>query len=224
MPDLTLIPSKKKISQTTEKGSERVEEILQKSILIFASEGYAGLTMRRVASELGMSLSNLQHYYRSKDLLVEAMLLNILNTFQSKIDSIVNAMDKSSRVEQLKSIVNMFFDELSNGVINNVFFEIWALAGRNEFASALTNRLLARERKAMFQLVHGLVPDISDEEAMQRSMVIVGQLFGSMAFRPHKMTKRADVLKLRTSLRETILSIATAPASAAARATFAKSQ
>ena len=51
-----------KSSLTTEKGWERVHAILQAARRLLAADGYGGLSMRRVAAEAGMTLSNVQHY------------------------------------------------------------------------------------------------------------------------------------------------------------------
>ena len=52
-----------KSSNTTEKGLGRAHAILLAARTLLATEGYAGLSMRRVAQAAGMSLSNVQHYY-----------------------------------------------------------------------------------------------------------------------------------------------------------------
>lgn len=207
----TTVPSalKNKSSVTTEKGIERAQQILQAARLIFAAEGYAGLSMRRLAAELGMSLSNVQHYYQSKDLLIEAMLLFTMNTFQSKIDNIATSMNAASRIEQLNSTIDMFLEELNDPVTHGVFFEIWALAGRNAFASALMDKMLARERKSIFKLIQGMSPDISDEQAKLRAILIVAQVEGLMLFRLHKSTQLDEVKAIHAALRQTVLNLAT---------------
>jgi AcrR family transcriptional regulator len=204
-------PLKNKASVTTEKGSERMQEILQAARLIFASEGYAGLSMRKLAAQVGMSLSNVQHYYQSKDVLIEAMLLYTMNTFQAKIDNIAKTMEQSPRIEQLNSTIEMFLDELSDPVTHGVFFEIWALAGRNAFASALMDKMLVRERKSIYKLIQGLVPGISDEQAMLRAILIVAQVEGLMLFRLHKHVQRAEVVAIHAVLRQAVLNLATVP-------------
>lgn len=209
MPSTVHTLLKKKSSVTTEKGEERAQQILQAARLIFAAEGYAGLSMRRLAAELGMSLSNVQHYYQSKDLLIEAVLVFIMNSFQSKIDNITNALDNSSRIQKLNSTIDMFLDELNDPVTHGVFFEIWALAGRNAFASALMDKMLARERKAIFKLIQGMSAEISDQQAMQRAILIVAQVEGLMLFRLHKNTQNADLMALHTALRQAVLNLAT---------------
>ena len=72
-----------KSSLTTEKGWERVHAILRAARTLLAADGYAGLSMRKVAAEAGMTLSNVQHYYSSKELLLEAVLLSTMDAFQA---------------------------------------------------------------------------------------------------------------------------------------------
>lgn len=203
------LPIKSKSAGITEKGQERAQEILHAARLIFATEGYAGLSMRRLASEVGISLSNVQHYYKSKDLLIEALLLYTMNTFQSKIDSIAQAMNQATRIDQLNSTIDMFLEELSDPITHGVFFELWALAGRNAFASGLMDKMLARERKSIFKLIQGLSPAISDEQAMLRAILIVAQVEGLMLFRLHKNTQPAEVSAVHAGLRQAVLTLAT---------------
>jgi AcrR family transcriptional regulator len=79
----------------------------------------------------GMSLSNVQHYYGSKDLLLEALLLTTMDTFQARMDGIAAAMSERSQLERFLSTVDMFLEEITDPVIHALFFEIWALASRN---------------------------------------------------------------------------------------------
>jgi AcrR family transcriptional regulator len=202
---------KSKTSVTTEKGLGRAQEILHAARLIFAAEGYAGLSMRRVASDVGISLSNVQHYYKSKDLLIEAMLQFTMNTFQAKLDAIAQNMHGATRIEQLDLTMQMFLDELSDPVTHGVFFEIWALAERNAFASDLMGKMLARERKAIYKLIQGMSPDISDEQAMLRAILIVAQVEGLMLFRLHKHGKKNEVATIHAALRKAVLNLATVP-------------
>lgn len=211
MPSTLKTSLKSKPSGTTEKGFERAHDILLAARRIFASEGYAGLSMRRVASEVGMSLSNVQHYYKSKDLLIEALLLYTMNMFQEKIDSIANSMSEASRIDKFLSTVDMFLEELGDPVTHAIFFEIWALATRNAFASALMDKMLAREKKTIYKLIHGLVPGMSDEQCMQRAVLIIAQVEGLMLFRFNKGTRRADVLAVRDAVRKAVLNLATIP-------------
>src|SRR6266571_8576198 len=156
----SVLALKNKPSGTTEKGLGRAHEILRAARELLAAEGYAGLSMRRVAAGVGMSLSNLQHYYPGKDALLEALLLYTMDLFQQQIDGISAAMNKASRIDQFLSTADMFLEELTDPVTHAIFFELWALASRNEFASRLMDKMLARERKAIYLLIRGLNPAI----------------------------------------------------------------
>lgn len=202
---------KHKSSNTTEKGLGRAHAILHAARALLAAEGYAGLSMRRVASKAGMSLSNVQHYYQSKDMLLEALLLYTMDVFQSKMDSISRAMTSRPRLDQFLSTVDMFLDEITDPVTHAIFFEIWALASRNPFASALMDKMMGRERKAIYHLIRGLNPAISDDEYMQRAILMVAQVEGLMLFRMDKLARREQFMAVRASVRKVLEALATVP-------------
>jgi AcrR family transcriptional regulator len=207
----TLTSLKNKPSSTTEKGLGRALDILHAGRLLLASEGYAGLSMRRVAAEVGISLSNVQHYYQSKDALLEALLLYTMDLFQKKMDGISAAMTSASRIDQFLSTSDMFLEEITDPVTHAIFFELWALASRNAFASQLMDKMLARERKAIFKLIRGLNPDIGDEQYMQRAILMVAQIEGLMLFRLNKAERHAEFMAVRASVRKALTTLATVP-------------
>jgi AcrR family transcriptional regulator len=198
-----------KSSVTTEKGWERVHAILQAARRLLAADGYAGLSMRRVAGEAGMTLSNVQHYYGSKEVLLEAVLLSTMDEFQAKMDRISAEMGDRPRLDRFLSTTDMFLEEITDPVTHALFFEIWALASRNPFASALMDRMMARERKAIYNLVRGLNPGISDAEYMQRAILMVAQIEGLMLFRLNQGTRREEFLAVRESVKKVVLRLAT---------------
>jgi AcrR family transcriptional regulator len=209
MPTTLATTLKHKSSSTTEKGLGRAQDIMQAARTLLAAEGYAGLSMRRVAAEVGMSLSNLQHYYQSKDALLEALLLTTMNLFQAKIDAISAAMAGSAPQERFLSTVDMFLDEITDPVTHAIFFEIWALASRNAFASGLMDTMMARERKTIFKLIRGLAPAMSDEETMQRAVLVVAQVEGLMLFRLDKSARPDEFQTVRASVRKALIALAT---------------
>ena len=210
--DMTLDATlRNKASSTTGKGLERAQDILQAARALLAAEGYAGLSMRKVAQAAGMSLSNVQHYYGSKDLLLEALLLTTMDGFQARMDAIADAMRERSQLERFLSTVDMFLEQITDPVTHALFFEIWALASRHPFASSLMDRMLGRERKTVYNLIRGLNPAISDEETMQRAILMVAQVEGLMLFRLDGRRRRAQFDAVRASLRKALLALATMP-------------
>ncbi len=207
----TMTTLKHKSSTTTEKGLGRAHDILHAARGLLAAEGYAGLSMRKVAAEVGMSLSNVQHYYQSKDALLEALLLYTMELFQQKMDSIYAAMTGASPIERFLSTCDMFLEEVSDPVTHAIFFELWALASRNEFASRLMDKMLGRERKTLFNMIKGLNPAISDEQYMQRAILMVAQIEGLMLFRLKKVERPEEFMVVRASMRKVLTALATVP-------------
>lgn len=204
-------PPRHKPSGTTEKGLGRARDILLAARALLAAEGYAGLSMRRVAQDAGMSLSNVQHYYGSKEQLLEALLLHTMDEFQAKMDRIAVAMAGRPQVERFLSTVDMFLDEITEPVTHAIFFEFWALASRHPFASSLMGKMMGRERKAIHGLVRGLNPAISDDEYMRRSVLMVAQIEGLMLFRLDRHARPEQFHSVRASVHKVLLTLATVP-------------
>src|SRR5687768_2819799 len=101
-----------KKSRTTDKGFDRALEILNAARDIFAREGYANLSMRAVAARLGITLGAVQHYYKTKDALLEAMLLHTSDNYHSAIDRIVASMPKASRIGRFKAVTRFFIEDV----------------------------------------------------------------------------------------------------------------
>ncbi|SFD63798.1 TetR/AcrR family transcriptional regulator [Massilia yuzhufengensis] len=200
-----------KLSTTTEKGMGRAQAILLAARGVLAAQGYAGLTMRRVAQQAGMSLSNVQHYYGSKEQLLEALLLYTMDEFQAKMDRIAVAMAGRPQVERFLSTIDMFLDEITEPVTHAIFFEIWALASRHPFASDLMGKMMGRERKAVHGLIQGLNPAIPDDAYMERAVLIVAQVEGLMLFRLDRHARPAQFESVRASVHKVLLTLATVP-------------
>ncbi len=56
------------------KGADRATAILDTSVFLLAAEGSGALALRRVATEAGIALGNVQYYYPTRGHLVRALL------------------------------------------------------------------------------------------------------------------------------------------------------
>lgn len=163
---------------TTDKGQIRAQEILSTAQAILAAEGYAGLSMRGVATQLGISLSTVQHYYSNKEALVEALLTYVMDNYQAAVAQVMNAMSDKSQLERFKTIVDLILIEIRRPETFGVLAEIYALSNRLPFAARLVEGVYARERKEIFKLIYGLEPKISKSEYKLRAAMIVVQIHG----------------------------------------------
>ncbi len=175
-------PLQAKESNTTSKGFERASAILEAARLLLAHDGYAALAMRSVAQQVGVSLSTVQHYYPSRDALIEALLEQTFARYQAGIDERVAAAGAGPRVELFESIIDYFLADLRDQVSSGLFFEISALANRHPVAAKLFDTMMSRARKTLRNLIHEIDPELPMAQCEIRGALIVAQMLGTMLF------------------------------------------
>ena len=164
----------------TDRGLQRAEAILMAARDILVAEGYAGLSMRGVATRAQMSLSNVQHYYKGLEGLVEALLIYLMDDYQQQIDALIQSMKQHTQHEQLSAVLDLLLSEGCKVEVSGVFVEAWALAQRLPFAARVMQQIQERERKAFYKLMYGLNPQISASEYKQRAALSVTLIHGLM--------------------------------------------
>lgn len=78
---------------------ETVKKIVESSKLLFASEGYTGASMRRIAEAAGVRAATLYHYYPSKEEILKAIFLDFyvaLTEFYRELKPELGELDSDS--------------------------------------------------------------------------------------------------------------------------------
>ncbi len=201
-------PLRNKESNTTSKGYERAGAILDAARVMLAKEGYAGLAMRSVALQVGVSLSTVQHYYPSRDALIEALLLQTFDRYQGAIDERVAELGMGSRLELFKAVIDYFLDDLSDQIASGLFFEISALANRHAYASQMFDTMLTRARKTLRNLIREIAPHMSARQCEVRGALIVSQMIGTMLFLSDARPQHEELKELKQEATAAIMRIA----------------
>jgi AcrR family transcriptional regulator len=118
-----------------DKKEERLNHILQATITILSKEGAEKLSMRKVAKNANLSLSNLQYYYRDKDLLLIATVKYYFESCQEEVTkamTLLTAENMPSTEDFLLKLLNMLLVEGKSNDQVLMFQEIWTLSARNE--------------------------------------------------------------------------------------------
>jgi AcrR family transcriptional regulator len=210
MTDILEATLRNKESNTTNKGYERAGTILATARLMLASEGYAALSMRSVAQHAGVSLSTVQHYYPSRDALIEALLLQTFDSYQAAIDQRIARIGDGSKLDLFKAVIEYFLEELSDQVSTGLFFEISALANRHAFASQVFDTMLTRARKTLRNLIREMAPQMTPQQCEVRGALIVSQMIGLMLFISDVRPKHKELAELRKEAGAAIMRIAMA--------------
>lgn len=153
------------------------QELLWKSFDLFAQKGYASITMREIAKEVGVSTGTLYHYFPNK----EALFLQLVEeqTGQDISDFLAEAGDAKSLSERIKTLIN-FFAKDEDYFIKQ--FLLWTdFYQQQERSEILNNRTLQKiwkqGREALSEYLQIQDKAIIDFIVNQLNGLIVGRMF-----------------------------------------------
>lgn len=198
-----------KASETTHKGIERAGAILDAAREIFVRDGYAKLSMRGIAARLDITLGTVQHYYPTKEALLEAMLLRTLEDMQAQADEVTQAKTGASRADQFREAMRYFTATIQSPSTQATFTELKALAMRDVFAAEVMDKIFTRARKSIGRRIRELVSTITETELNLRSAVVLAQLMGLSYFDSGtRRRRRSDRAGIDDAAIEAMLAIA----------------
>ncbi|MFD2782794.1 TetR/AcrR family transcriptional regulator [Novosphingobium pokkalii] len=79
------------------RGAATAEAIVKAALKVLIEEGAAQFTVRRIAAECGMKVGNVSYHFPRKDMLVQVMLADMLESYDKVLDSQVRQPGLSAR-------------------------------------------------------------------------------------------------------------------------------
>jgi len=114
---------------------ERLNKILSTTIDLLVKEGAENLSMRKVAKNASLTLSNLQYYYKDKNLLSIATVEFYFESCKTELSHAIQLLNVDSTPDKdvfLKKILNMLLIDGRSSHQTLMFQEIWTMAARNK--------------------------------------------------------------------------------------------
>lgn len=192
------------------KGEGRIREILQVARLLFATEGYSGFTMRTVAARCGMKLGNLQHYYKTREQLLQAVLEQVMFSYDGHYLRLPGAPNGSPQ-KRFAAIIRFLIEDLKNPLTSGTFMELWALAERHKFAAAIMDKMYSHHRENIARLIHDLNPKLPGHESARRAALIATQIEGLNLLLAHGKPKHKELSGLEGEALRWMTKLATEP-------------
>ncbi|QRY55988.1 TetR/AcrR family transcriptional regulator [Sphingobacterium siyangense] len=118
-----------------DKKEERLNQILSTTINILTEKGAEKLSMRMVAKSANISLSNLQYYYKDKDLLFIATVEFYFESCKKELTHAIKMLTEYSTPDKdifLEKVLSMLLIDSKTSHQTLMFQEIWTLAARNK--------------------------------------------------------------------------------------------
>jgi AcrR family transcriptional regulator len=170
---------------------ERRATIVRATIRCLARDGYAGLTMKRIAAEAGLSPGILHYYFRDK----RATLARAAATVVADLDRRVATETRSARNARgrLRALLRACLRvALESRDFWAVFIELWGEALHDRELARLNRRAYARARRFLARsvtqgLAAGAFRKVSPDEAAAVILAVTDGLSLQLTFDPDLM-------------------------------------
>jgi AcrR family transcriptional regulator len=165
--------------------AERHGELLAKAVEISADEGLSAVTLRRVATDLGVTPGLVSHYFSSAEQLITAAFTTSAEADLAEARSRVAAAD--SATARMDALMDYVLDESSEDA-SALWLEAWSLGRRNEALAAAANALTLEWLACIADIVHYGVSsgefDVADADvAARRLLTMIDGLGAQMVVR-----------------------------------------
>lgn len=130
--------------------AERRAEILARAVQVSLQDGLEAVTLRRVASDLGITPGLASHYFASADLLVTAAFAEAATRgLEVMMRELAGDQDP---YRQIRTAINLL---LCGGIAesNALWLDAWKLARRNEHLSAELTRQISAWTAALAEII-----------------------------------------------------------------------
>ena len=152
---------------------KRLSEIIRASIKVFADEGYAGFSMRKVAAAAGVRLNTVQHYFGDLKSLLLATIAAAMQTYDDRYRQL--ALNRQMLPQdRLEVLLDDIFAEIRKPEVGAFFFEVWALARHDPAVAALLETAYAAYRGTFAGIAREIKPSLTEMEAE-----VIGAMMGS---------------------------------------------
>lgn len=166
---------------TYARGTETVDAILKAALAVLIDEGASAFTIRRIAAECGMKVGNVSYHFPRKELLIQILLDELLESYDKLLESRVRAPALSTE-ERLRLVIVICLEDIAGKRTTRLFTELWALANQNTFVADRVRAFYQKVHDFIAEYVSLLNPALSPDEAQTVALYISASMEGSTPF------------------------------------------
>jgi len=152
--------------------SPKIEHVLNCAMTILKESGNQGLTMRKVAETADMRLSNVQYYFKTKELLLEALLEGFLLDYAESMQ-LLSVSDDHDSEKKLGLLASLILNYIDNSDCIIVFKEIWVIAERNIGVKKAVDEYYKRLHSMLFEALKQAAPENCQSQQVNNAIAIL---------------------------------------------------
>ncbi|MNB90642.1 Bacterial regulatory protein, tetR family [compost metagenome] len=164
-----------------EKRSRKLDEINDAAAAIFLRDGYAEFSARKVAKEVGISLSNLQYYCGNTENLCFEMIKSKLERYVIRFEAIY-LDDSMLPIERFELAIRENMLATMDDMTGRLFFQIGALAALDDQIKQIWIDQYDHFLTGMKYLVALINPQLSAEQIQTYSGLIATMIEGNFFY------------------------------------------
>jgi AcrR family transcriptional regulator len=190
----------------------RVPEILEAAIRVFATEGNSGFTQRRVAAAADVRLATLQHYFGSRDSLLQATIEELAKRYLSRFRQIAEDTSRAPEA-RLEALLDETFDVLTgpDNVVSPFALEVWCLAEHHEAVRDMMVDVSGDFQSLFSGIVAQMNPKLGESECHIRGALIYSHWQGLIVFLRRAGQNTPNLAAFRRATRVVWNALSTAP-------------
>jgi AcrR family transcriptional regulator len=134
--------------------AERRAQILDAFHICAVRNGLERASLREVAEEAGVPVSNLHHFFKNRDEMVSELVKRIVGSILADLRAEVrHSEDPQRRLEHICSFLfSSRTQKLDDG---SLYYDLWSLAHRSQTIRRTFQNLIRDQREAFFELLVG---------------------------------------------------------------------
>ena len=193
----------------TRRGQARIAEILDVSLKLFLLESYDGMSMRKVADLTGISLSNLQHYFPTRQDLLEALLADVVASYEMDYQKVF-ASDNNP-VRRLEKVFAYLTADVKKPKTERFFTNLWSLAIHNPRVRELNDLMYSFHRRNFEKLISDANPNLTPQQVAHRACLVAAQIEGLIVIIGSTKPRHKELLGVEKECVRSMLSYVLAP-------------
>ena len=147
-------------------------EILWAAERVLATVGYAGFTVRAVASAAGITPGNLAYHYKTKRELIRAVITSMIAEYSKKIDESLKT-PSSETPDAFAKLIAWLIHDSTTPVTSRLFRELWTMALHDPFIKDAVESLYARCAMRIVNVLHQSHPDLGAAESKEIAYLLL---------------------------------------------------
>lgn len=186
--DAVLDPRHLRPTKRQKQRNDKLIHLLTSAVSVLIRDGHAKLSMRSVAAEAGVSLSSMQHYFETKDILVIEAIRTFLRGYVERYTA-VRYQRNLPAADALNIILEDIASEAGKPEICGLYFEIWALGRHEQAIGDLLIEIYDDYRALFAELIRDIDPSLTDAEANEIGLLIAAQSEGLVVMNFHSSAR-----------------------------------